>query len=202
MSPASPRALRAWTFVVLAATFATADARGAGAQDAPLMRPAAEPAHYVATLAAGVPLRLSRNVDFDQGVLAPVYLDALGGYVLSSHAEVRHGVGVGLSLNLSEDGGFTEPVAAASQFVVMPSYLLYWTPTPALFGLGHLGLPILVSGGRSVGVEVGAGLGYRLLAGLGVYAEAALGAFLGAASTVHATASLEIGVFLDYEVLP
>ena len=177
-------------------------AREASAEDRPGI---IEPARYSTTLSVGAPLRLTRNQDFDQGALAPVYLDALGGYVLSAghrDARVRQGVGVGLSLNLSEDGGFTEPVGVGRQVVIMPSYLLYWTPTAALFGLGHLGVPILASGGRSAGVELAVGMGHRLLAGFGLYAEAALTAFLGAGSTVHPSASLEAGVFLEHEVLP
>jgi hypothetical protein len=161
-----------------------------------------EPARYLATLAVGAPLRLARNVEFDQGPIGPVYADGLGGYVLSSNARVRHGVGVGGSLNLSEEGGFTEPVPIASQIVIMPAYLVYWAADEAWFGLGHVGIPILAAGGRSVGLELGFGAAWRWLAGFGAYAEAALGAFAGAASTVHPSVSLELGVFVEYEVLP
>lgn len=161
-----------------------------------------DPPRYLATLGVGVPLRLTRHVEFDQGVIAPVYTDALGGYVLSSTSPVRHGTGVGVSLNLSEEGGYTEPVRVARQLVVMPAYLLYWAAAADWFGLGHLGIPIVASEGRSVGLELGVGAGYRFLAGFGAYAEAAFDAFLGAASSVHPTFALEIGVFLEYEVLP
>ena len=164
--------------------------------------PTSEPPRYLATLSVGAPLRLSRNVKFDQSVLAPIYADALGAYVLSSASRLRQAVGVGLSINLSEDGGFTEPVGIADQFVVMPSYLLYWDVDPNWLALAHLGIPVLASGGRSAGLEAGAGMGYRCLAGFGLYAEAAFAAFVGAASALHPTFSLELGVFLDYEVLP
>lgn len=163
---------------------------------------AREPPRYLATLTLGVPLRLARHVEFDQGVIAPVYSDALGGYVLSSTARVRHGIGLGASLNLSDDGGYTEPVRVARQLVVMPAYLAYWAASDDWFGLGHVGIPVVASEGRSVGLELAFGAGYRWLAGFGVYGEAAFDVFAGGASTVHPTLALELGVFLEHEVLP
>jgi hypothetical protein len=160
------------------------------------------PARYVNTLTVGAPLRLTTNVDFDQSVLAPIYLDFLGGYVLSGSGAWRHGIGIGLSLNLSEDGGFTEPVGIAKQLTIMPSYLLYWEPSPAWLMLGHVGIPVLLTGGSSAGVDVGAGFGHRLLAGFGLYGEASVMAFTGSGSTVHPAVALELGVFLEHEVLP
>ena len=160
------------------------------------------PPRYASTLSVGVPLRLTRHEEFDQGAVAPLYTDLLVGYVLSSHRSVRHGVGLGLSMNLTRDGGFTEPVDPGDQLVVMPSYLLYWMLANEWFGLGHLGIPLLTSGGRSAGLEIGAGVGYRWLAGVGTYGEVSLAGVAGGSSTVHASASLEVGLFIDYEVLP
>ena len=159
-------------------------------------------AHYVFTASAGVPLRLTTQDRFDQGTLAPVYTDVLAGYVFPSAGSIRHGAGLGLSLNLSEDGGFTEPVLRYEQVVIMPSYLLSVHIDPEWFALAHAGLPISVSGGTTFGAELAFAFGYRLLAGFGVFAEAGLDAFIGTASTVNPTLSLEGGVFVDYEVLP
>jgi hypothetical protein len=161
-----------------------------------------QPARYVGALSAGVPLRLGQSEKFGQGTFAPAFTDALGGYVFGGRARFRHGLGLGLSTNLSGDGGYTEPVYALDQMVVMPSYLLYWDANPDLFALGHAGLPILVRGGKSVGVEAGAALGYRLLAGFGAFAGAGFDVFAGTSSALHLTFSLEAGLFLDYEVLP
>jgi len=189
--PAAP----AWS--ALLALLATTLAWGAPARaDAPA------PASYVGTLTVGAPLRLTTNVDFDQSALAPIYADLLAGYVLSGDGPWRHGIGLGLSLNLSEDGGFTEPVGIAKQLTVMPSYLLHWNASPTWLMLGHVGLPVLVAGGSSAGLDVGAGFGYRLLAGFGVYGEASASVFMGAQSTVHPVVALELGVFLEHEVLP
>jgi len=160
------------------------------------------PPRYTTTLSVGLPMRVTRRVDFDQSLIAPLYTDAMLGYVFSSARRWRHGIGVGLSLNLTNDGGYTEPVDPAEQIVVMPSYLVHGDLDAAWLLLGHVGIPILASGGRSIGLEVGAGLGYRLLAGAGVYAEASVSGYTGGDSTLHVTTALELGVFVDYEVLP
>jgi hypothetical protein len=161
----------------------------------------AEPPRYLATLSGGAPLRLTRNEDFDQGSFAPAFVDALFGYVPAAGGRLRHGFGLGASLNLSEDGGFTEPVDAGSQLVLMPAYLLHADFEADLFALGHAGIPILLTGDQTAGVELVAAVGYRLFAGAGAFAELGLGTFVGAGS-MHASASLELGIFVDYEVLP
>ncbi len=162
----------------------------------------AQPARYLAAWSLGVPLRITRRTELAQDRFAPAFTDALGGYILPGGSRFRHGAGLGLSLNLGADGGYTEPVDAFSQWVVMPSYLLYCDFGRDLFALGHLGVPILVHGGKSFGGEVGFRLGYRLLAGLGTFAQGSLDMFAGASSSVSLAFSLSAGLFLDYEVLP
>jgi hypothetical protein len=164
----------------------------------------ASPPHYLASWSIGAPpLRLSRSAELGQGHFAPAYSDALAGYVFGGQpGRLRHGAGLGLSLNLAHDGGYTEPVLGLRQLVVMPSYLLYWDAHPDLFAVGHFGIPIALSQGATAGAEVGFALGYRLLAGFGTFAEAGLDGFFGATSTLSVLASVEIGVFLDYEALP
>lgn len=157
---------------------------------------------YVATWSAGAPLRITKDADLDQGTLAPLYSDALVGYLFGGSGSLQHGAGVGLSLNLTDEGGFTEPVYAGHQFVIMPAYLIAWDLHPDLFALGHVGLPVLATSTPTAGLELAGALGYRVLAGWGVFAEVGADAFWGAASTIHATVSLEVGIFLDYEVLP
>lgn len=162
-----------------------------------------QPARYVASWTAGMPLRLGKRAEFGQSAFAPAFTDAMGGYVFAARARFRHGVGLGLSANLSRDGGYTEPVYPLDQLAVMPSYLLYWEAwNPAWFALGHLGVPILVRGSTSAGAELGFGLGYRLLAGFGGVLQANLDLFGGAQSKLNPAFSLALGLFLDYEVLP
>jgi hypothetical protein len=181
----------------------------ASAADAPSFAPLAESGSETLSLprifasgSAGVPLRLGQDATFDQGTFAPVYTDVMAGYVFAGHGRVRHGAGVGMSLNLSEDGGFTEPVLKYAQFVIMPSYLLDLELDPSWLTLAHAGLPIVVSGGTTAGAEVAFALGYRVLAGCGVFTEASFDVFVGTASTLHPIMSLEAGLFFDYEVLP
>jgi hypothetical protein len=164
--------------------------------------PALEPARYVGTWSVGAPLRLTQRDEFGQDALAPIFTDALFGYVFPSASQFRHGVGLGASLNLSGDGGYAEPIYSAEQLVVMPAYLLYADLGGDWFGLGHLGVPVLVTSDPTAGGEIGAGLGYRLLAGLGVFGELAANAFVGTSGTLNPTLSLELGLFLDFEVLP
>jgi hypothetical protein len=187
------RSLQAGVLVCLCLT----GAASVRADSAPVTLP-----RYLTALSVGLSMRLSVDETFDQKRLAPVFADALAGYVFGSDTAFAHGVGLGLSLNLSEDGGFTEPVGVMQQLVVMPAYLLYWNLAPELFAFGHAGVPIAVTNGVSAGAEIGAALGYRLLAGVGVYTEAGVEVFGGANSTLNPALSLEVGLFLDSEVLP
>jgi hypothetical protein len=160
------------------------------------------PPRYLAALSLGMPLRLAPDSKYGQKAFAPAFTDALGGYVFPGRTRFQHGVGLGFSTNLQTDGGYTEPVAALSQLVAMPAYLLYWNARPELFALGHVGLPIAVRGSASAGIEIACTLGYRLLAGFGTFAEAGLDVFVAAGSTLSPMFSLKAGLFLDYEVLP
>ncbi len=157
--------------------------------------------HALATLSFGAPLRITRNVDLDQNVIAPAFMDVLLGYTFLN-GSIQHGLGLGLSLNLSEEGGFTEPVGIANQLVLMPTYLGYRAINRDWVLLGHFGVPLVLTGTTSAGLELALGAGYRFLAGVLAYAELGVDAFLGASSTLHATVSLELGFMLDYEVLP
>jgi hypothetical protein len=158
--------------------------------------------HYLATWSAGVPLRLSKDEKFDQGTLAPVYTDLLAGYVFAGHGTIRHGAALGFSLNLTEDGGFTEPVRMYDQFVVMPAYVMMFDLAPELFSFAHAGIPINLHAGTTVGLELAFAIGYRLLSGFGVFAETSLDTFVGAGSSYHPLLAIEGGVFIDFEVLP
>lgn len=158
---------------------------------------------FIAALSSGLPLRLTLADDLAQQRLAPAFVDGLFGYALSSSWRYQHGVGLGVSSNVQDDGGYTEPVHAGEQLVLMPAYLGYLPLSADAPLLLHLGLPVLLGpAGRSFGLEAGAALGYRLLAGASVFCELDLSTYVGARATLHALASLELGVLLEYEVLP
>lgn len=158
--------------------------------------------HYLATWSAGVPLRLSKDEKFDQGTLAPVYTDLLAGYVFAGHGTMRHGAALGFSLNLTEDGGYTEPVRMYDQFVVMPAYVMMLDLAPELFSFAHAGIPINLHAGTTVGLELAFAIGYRILSGFGAFAEASFDTFVGTGSSYHPMLAIEGGVFIDFEVLP
>lgn len=159
------------------------------------------PPHAIAALSIGAPLRITRNVDFDQDTFAPLYVDALFGYTLWTRGW-QHGLGLGLSLNMTEDGGFTEPVGIANQLVLMPAYLGYQPLNDHFVLLGHLGVPIVLGETTTAGAELALGGGYRFRAGLLAYAEAGASMFIGSGTTANVMVSLELGIMLDYEVLP
>lgn len=168
--------------------------------------------HVVGLVGAGGQLHLTRDDRLDQGRVAPAFADLLVGPLWPLWG-LHVGPAVGASINLSADGGYTEPVFAWQQ----------WTPMPALWAahgldgdlplMAHLGVPLVIEaptelpGGRgaarlgSGGLELGVGAAYRLLAGVLAYAEADLNLWRGDGGS-HLNGALEIGLMLDYEVLP
>ena len=194
-------------FLLLACLFPTrlAEAQVAGSHTAAPFRanPGPEPPRYIVTLCPGGSLRMAKNADFGQKWLGPAFVDGFGGYVLPGTGPLRHGIGLNISWNLTADGGFTEPVYPGRQWAVTPSYLAFLNPNRDLMFLGHLGPTFAIAdGGKTWGVEAAAGAGYRFLAGFGAYGELSLDLFFGANSTLHPISSLELGLFVDYEVLP
>lgn len=157
----------------------------------------------LASLTFGGPLRIARDVDLGQERFAPLFVDLFGGYLLPFGSWLRHGIGVSASINATEDGGFTEQVKPGKQLVLNPGYLAYFDFHPDVFCLGHFSFPFQVlERPESWGIEIAAGIGYKLSAGAGAYFESALDFFVGFDSTVHPLLSLELGIFLDYEILP
>ena len=198
--PAS-QCLQLATRALLLVSFALAlllDNGRAQAQPAPT-RESADTPRMLALVSTGVPLRLTLDRSLGQDRTGPVFGNILLGYALPG-GRLQHGVGVGLSWNGTHDGGYTTPVYAFDQIVVVPSYLAHLQLNADVFGVGHIGLPVLVRGGPSAGFEVGAALAYRVTAGLGVFAGVDLDAHL--ALDLNVFASLELGIVVDYEVLP
>jgi hypothetical protein len=158
-----------------------------------------DPARFLTMASAGVPLRLTLDKTLDQSRIAPAFGNVMLGYALPG-GRFRHGFGVGLSWNLGHEGGYTAPVYADDQFALMPAYLAYYKLNADVFGVGHAGVPILVRGGPSAGFEIGAAIAYRIFAGTGVFAGIDLDAY--SALGFNLLASLELGIVIDYEVLP
>lgn len=163
--------------------------------------PRVDPSRYVALASAGMPLRLTVQEDYGQERLGASYVDLLAGYVMPG-GSYRHGFGVGVSWNLSHDGGYVAPIYTADQIVIMPAYLAYVPLSRDFVMLGHLGVPIVVRGGVGPGLEIGSAFLFHLLAGAGIFAEIGLTGFAAGDASVSLLASLEAGIAINYEVLP
>ena len=169
------------------------------------------PIRIGARLGVGGSLRLIEHSELQQDRLAPAYLEAQGSVVLPTRGALRHSALVSVSTNLEPDGSYLSGPDPFEQWVAAAGYGLH-------IGLGHPHVPQWVVGGHVAGalvatpdltwgVELGLDAAYHILAGFGVYAEITGATFFGAEDragnlTVHPTLSLELGLTLDFELLP
>lgn len=160
------------------------------------------PAHVLGTASLGQTLRLTRDRDLGQGRLGPRFVDIRGTYLLAVLEGVQHGPTLQLSVGISEDGGFYEPVDAFSQWVIAPGYGLAWYEFEDWPMFAHVTLPFEPTDGSAVGVEFTLAAAYRVLAGVGPFAEFGAGTFFGMEGAPHPLLSFELGWMIDYEVLP
>lgn len=178
-----------------------------------------DPLRIMAFLGAGVGFRLVRNIDseFSQDFLAPAYMD-LGAAVLFPGGDTRHGVGLGITTNLTADTpGASFSVGAGGQWLITPSYhfllpLRRMVPDLQhdwLHIQGRIGIPLVISSGAgnggsfvSVGGEVAGAVHFKFLAGLGLYAEVSVAVYGGSQGTFHPVIGVDGGFMFDYEVLP
>ena len=177
-----------------------------------------DPLRIMAYLGGGLGFRLLANLDplFDHTFLAPAYLD-LGAAVYLPGRELRHGVGLYLSTNLSADNG-SNGQAPLTQWAITPSYQLLLPLWRLLEGMDRdelqvqlrFGIPLVFGQGLrdrsrvvfTLGGELAAAIHYKFLAGFGIYAEAQLDVYGGIADTVHPVIAIDAGFLIDYEVLP
>jgi hypothetical protein len=175
------------------------DAEDSGPQE-PL-----SPARIRATLGAGATLRFIEDIDFGQSRFAPSFVELGGNYVFAGRGVYRHGVGLGVSLNLTGDGYANSSlgVNSVAQVTFAPNYTAYFRLSDDFVLTGHVGLGIATGAPSiSLGTEVGVGLAYMLTAGLGLYVQATQNVWFGSEMTIHPTLSGEGGIVIDYEMLP
>lgn len=107
--------------------------------------------------------------------------------------------------------GFSLHVSTAldgiAQQVVTPSYIAAVRLPPRWLVYGRAGTPIVVDPDTSLGFELAGGGAWFASAGIGITAELVGSLFYGAATeqaavTVIPVVSLQLGVLVDYEVLP
>ncbi len=170
-----------------------------------------DPLRIIGGIGGGLSLRLARNLDFQQERFAPAFLDLYAGLILPGARGFRHGFTVGVSANLSGDGSFSLGMDPFEQFTITPGYIgriqLDDSPVADFLLLLKVGIPLTVSPDFAPGLEVGIGATYLFLTGLGIYAEVSASAFMGGDSpsgsfTIHPLLSGELGIYVDFEVLP
>jgi hypothetical protein len=145
------------------------------------------------------PYRLQTQLGDDAQSLsltAP-YLELSVGALLGDPAGLQHGAGLHAAFAL--DG--------IRQEVLTPCYVSTLRLSPRWQLRGRFGIPLVLEPDASAGLELGLGGVFSLSAGLGIVAELVGSLYPGAATlreteTIIPIASLQLGLLLDYEVLP
>lgn len=177
-----------------------------------------QPGRLLGRLGVGVGVRLGSDDSFDQDVLAPPFVEALGGYVFSGSGLWRHGVTLEASVGLLSDGPAVAEVQPFGQYAFNLSYLAYFRLGMDLVFHARIGPTIALSGTNTQevqgaflveetqfewtwGGEVHGGVQYNLLAGFGVYGDLGVAIYAGAGETVHPIVAVSAGAVIDYELI-
>ena len=129
--------------------------------------------------------------------LTATYLDLfLGGDLVGPRA-LRHGPVV----------HHASALEGISQQVLTPGYRVAWVPRRRLRAFLRLGVPLVLTPDSSAGWEVGLGASVFLTGAIALQLEGVGSAYYGAATpetgvSVVPVAALQLGVLVDYEVLP
>lgn len=197
-----------WSFGASAAYGAEPDAPADAPASAP-RAPASEPAggyrHFYATAGIGRGIRLNNPYRLATPLgdsakslsLSATYADLGAGAALGPPNGLQHGARLQFALAL--DG--------IRQEVLTPSYAaLYYLPS-RFWLFGRAGLPVVLEPDLNLGFELGAGVAALYTAGVGGVLEAVASFVYGAATyersaTLNTVIALQLGVWVDYEVLP
>lgn len=129
--------------------------------------------------------------------LTATYLDLGAGVLFGPPDGLQHGGAISLSVALE----------GVAQEVLSVSYTTGLRLDPAWSLRARAGVPLVMEPDFNAGAELGAGVTYLFTGGVGIAAELVGSWFYGAAvwdrgATAIPLLSLELGLFLDYEVLP
>jgi hypothetical protein len=162
-------------------------------------------AHLFGALSLGRGVRLNNpyrlatplGKDAESLSLSATYLDLALNATFGNPDGLQHGGAIHLATAL--DG--------IPQEVVTPSYVALVRLPPSFFVYGRAGTPIVLEPDAGLGLEAAAGGAWFFTAGLGLTAELIGSVFYGAATqdvdvTTIPIVSLQLGVLVDYEVLP
>jgi len=159
---------------------------------------------FFASLGAGGTVRIIQYETLNQQRFAPSYLQLRLGYFFEGDGMFQHGVVLGFGTPLSGDGTARDGVDPFGQLSLAPAYMLRIIPEgdlgdwfqPTL----RVGIPFSLGEQFSWGWEVGVGSLLKIFEGFGVYGEFDVSMYF--AQDVHPLFSFEIGLAIDYEVLP
>jgi hypothetical protein len=145
------------------------------------------------------PFRLSTQLgdDADSLSLTSSYLDLGAGVAFGDPLGLRHGAALRMSIALQ----------GVNQQVLTPSYLILYPLHENVLGFARAGTPLVFEPDLSGGLELGGGAVWFVTAGTGISAELIGSLFFGAATwerdpSVIPIASLQLGAWFEYEVLP
>lgn len=162
-------------------------------------------AHFLGTVAYGRGLRFNNPYR-----LATVLGSSAGSLSLTApYADLSIAAAFGNPDGFQQGAALHASIALTGvpQEVLTPSYLALYRLSPRFLVTGRAGVPLVLEPDFGAGLELAAGGGYLVTAGLGVTAELVGSLFYGAATeqrsiTTIPVVSLELGVLVDYEVLP
>lgn len=161
--------------------------------------------HLLGAVAVGRGLRFNNpyrlatplGEDAESLSLSATYLDVSLGAASGDPDGFQHGGSVHFSVAMQ----------GVPQQVLTPSYLLLHRLPPRFLTFARAGLPVVLEPDLNLGYELAVGGAYLFTAGLGLTAELVGNLFYGAATQDEALTaipmlSLQLGVLLDFEVLP
>lgn len=170
-----------------------------------------DPWRILGSFGVGAALRPVNNVDFFQDRFGPAYVDIYGGVLFPAASDLRHGAGFTLSTNATGDGSDFSGVDPLGQWVLGLGYFGQYRFGDTLMLHGKLSVLLALynpevdmqrSFSSSVGGELAVGATVLLTAGFGLYGEIGFSLFSGQDSTAHPLLTGELGIAIDYEVLP
>lgn len=162
--------------------------------------------HFLGAFALGRGMRLNNPYRLQTELgstgqslsLTATYTDlSVAGLFLGNPDGLQHGLALHWSHALS----------GVAQDVVTPSYIALVRLPPRWLVYGRAGVPVVLNPDPSAGLELAAGGAWFASAGIGATAELVGNLFYGAATEQSAVSvipvvSLQVGVIIDYEVLP
>jgi hypothetical protein len=161
--------------------------------------------HFLGALSLGRGIRLNNPYR----LATPLGDDAESLSITSTYADLALTIASGDAEGFQHGGSVHLSVALTGvpQEVLTPSYVLLLRLPPRFLAYGRAGLPLVLGPDTNLGYELAVGGAWLVSAGIGLTAELVGDLFYGAATQERAASaipvlSFQLGVLVDYEVLP